>query len=59
MDRSAGRASAGTTLCRGRHETSAKMAELIEIGHTEVRILDFDGRIIDNASLEAEAAATG
>jgi hypothetical protein len=34
----------------------AKMAELIEIGHIEVCIRDLDGRIIDNASLEVEAA---
>jgi hypothetical protein len=40
-------------------EALAKMAELIEIGLTEVRTLDLDGRVvIDNASLEAEAAAT-
>jgi hypothetical protein len=38
-------------------EALTKMAELIEIGHTDVRTLDLDGRVvIDNASLEAEAA---
>jgi hypothetical protein len=54
------KASALIVVVSTAREALAKMAELIEIGLTEVRTLDVDGRVvIDNASLEAEAAADG
>jgi hypothetical protein len=53
------KASALIVVVSTAREALAKMAELIEIGHTDVRTRDFDGRIIDNASLEVEAAGAG
>ena len=38
-------------------EALAKMAELMESGHTEVVTRDLEGRIVANGALEAEATA--
>lgn len=38
-------------------EALAKMAELMESGHTKVVTRDLEGRIVANGALEAEATA--
>ena len=50
------RGSALTVIVETATEALAKMAELIELGCSDVVTRDLDGQLVDHARLEAEAA---
>ena len=49
--------SALTVIVETAKDALVKLVELVELGHTDVLTRDLDGRLVDHARLETEAAS--